>query len=137
MVLKLCKVLSWFVNVLQAMGDYRNGGQVIVKLVIVMLTNGNVRICMYICMYLCVCLYVSLYVCMYVCMHVHHACMRVLTCTCVHVYVHVCVRCVSVSIMCTSSAFIEWVKFWSGSPAPTSESSGEQNYIRWALKSLF
>ena len=58
----------------------------------------------------------------------------VLVCVCVCV----CLICMHahVYLYCTSSALVEWVKFWSDSPAPTSGASGEQNSYQNAQKTV-
>ena len=89
-------------------------------------------------MYVCVCMHV--YVCVYV-----YPCVRVCVCACMCACVCVCMcACVCVCVcvyayvhvfMCTvysyyiSTALIDWVKFWSDSPAPTSGTSGEQAVV--------
>ena len=90
---------------LQDMDDYQNGGLVVIDqpAVIVVVAGCNVCVYTYLCMCTCVCMCVCLYVCVRVC-----ACILVLL---------------------TSTAFIDWVKFWSDNPAPTSGTSGEQNFV--------
>ena len=79
-------------------------------------------ICVCICISLCACACVCVRVCVRVCV-----CMCACVCACVYAYVHV--------FMCTvysyymSTALIDWVKFWSDSPAPTSGTSGEQAVV--------
>ena len=57
-------------------------------------------------------------------------CIYILVCVYLCVCLYVCVRvCACILVLLTSTAFIDWVKFWSDNPAPTSGTSGEQNFV--------